>query len=298
MKTKNYIQEIEKGNYALALTMLDKELTTDPENPELLYNFAICCSRTENHNKCIETLNFLLKRSGKFIERDNVFRLIIFSYIQLESYPEALELIRERLKVNTDDTTLLSFRAHIQEKRNQVEEAIKTHKKILTIHGDYKNSLNSLGYLLINQREATQEEINLAIDCLKKALALEPKNAAYLDSFGVLLGALGNNKQAEKAFRKALEQWPDNQEILANLDKVLQAGEKTNTPPPISPEPNIQPLQPEKMEKKESPPVATSPTKKANKPPEKNEASALMQEAKTLMDEIMQHTKDFDELEK
>lgn len=286
MKKTNYLTEIKKGNFPLALSMIDKALTRDPENPELLYNFAICCSRTENHKKCIETLNFLLKRSGRFVERDNVFRLIIYSHIQLQEYDKALDLVRERLKFNTDDLLLLSLRAHIQEKQGKIEEAIKSHKKILTIKGDYINSLNSLGFLLINDRQSTQEEIELAIDCLKKALAMQPENPAYLDSFGVLLANLGNPVQAQKALEKAQAKLPDNEEIQQHIQQLA--------------------LQPKKETKIKSvvPPVAQSTADKppvtpkivAKNEPSQGEAGIVMQEAKTLMEEIMQHSKDFENL--
>ena len=113
MKKKKYLNEIKKENFALALTLIDQELAENPEDPELLYNFAICCSRTGNHKKCVSVLRTLIEKVGRFIDRDNVYRLIIFSLIQLHEYLEALDLTDERLKINIGDLKLLSFRAQI-----------------------------------------------------------------------------------------------------------------------------------------------------------------------------------------
>ncbi|HNB99349.1 MAG TPA: tetratricopeptide repeat protein, partial [Leptospiraceae bacterium] len=204
MKEKKYLKEIEKGNFALALTMIDKELIERPEDPELLYNFAICCSRTGNHKKCITILKTLLDKVGKFIERDNVFRLIIFSLIQLQEYKEALDLTDERLRVNIGDLKLLSFRAHIMEKLNRLDEAIQIHRNILKLNPEYTNSLNSAGYLIATKKNPTAEEIAEATDYLKQAVKQNPNNAAYLDSFGVLLHKRGDKQAAIKAFNKAI----------------------------------------------------------------------------------------------
>ncbi|MCP5501343.1 MAG: tetratricopeptide repeat protein [Leptospiraceae bacterium] len=218
MKKKKYLQEIEKGNYALALSLLEQELEKqNRQNPELLYNFAICCSRTGNHKKCIQTLDEILGKFGKFIERDNVFRMLIYSEIQLENLDRALVLIEERLKYAIDDIRLLSFQAFIYEKQGLVEDAILVHRKILKVKPGYRNSLNSLSYLLVNERKPSQEELNLAVDCIKSAMKTDPSNPAYLDTFGVLLQSMGSYEQAEQALRLALKKLPGHDEILQHL---------------------------------------------------------------------------------
>lgn len=222
MKDKKYLNEMDKGNFALALTIIDKELQERPDDPELLYNFAICCSRTGNHKKCISVLQTLLEKVGKFIERDNVFRLIIFSHIQLHEYKEALDLTDERLRVNIGDLKLLSFRAHIMEKLNRIDEAIQIHRNILKLKPDYTNSLNSAGYLIAMKANPTQEEIKEATDFLKQAVKQNPDNAAYLDSFGVLLNKRGEKQAAIRAFNKAIVSNPSlSGEILNHLQSLI-----------------------------------------------------------------------------
>jgi tetratricopeptide (TPR) repeat protein len=207
MKKKKYLNEIKKGNYALALTLIDKEISENKdsqEDPEILYNFAICCSRTGNHKKAISVLKDLSTKFDRFIERDNIFRMIIFSNIQLGNLEEALKLVDERLKINIGDLKLLSFRAHILEKQKKLEDAITIHRNILKLEPLYKNSLNSLSYLLCTKQKPSDEEILEATAILKDLLKLEPENVAYLDSFGVLLKKRGMKKEAIRAFNKAL----------------------------------------------------------------------------------------------
>ncbi|MCB1191215.1 MAG: tetratricopeptide repeat protein [Leptospiraceae bacterium] len=221
-KKESYLKAINKKNFPLALTLLDQELNEDPENPELLYNFAICCSQTSNHKKAISVLEEILAKFPKFIERDNIYRLIIYSKILMGENQDALALIEERLKISIDDIKLLSFRAFIFEKMNQIEDAIAVHRKILTIQPDYKNSLNSLGYLLINEREPSKEDVYEAMHCLKKAMQEDSNNPAYLDSFGMLLLAQGSIENAQKAFSKALSLMPGEPTILQHASRIIR----------------------------------------------------------------------------
>ncbi|TGK33261.1 hypothetical protein EHQ12_00535 [Leptospira gomenensis] len=217
---RRILQEINKENFLLALTLIDREISSGAEDPELYYNFAICCARTGNYRKCVSVLNDLLEKFPRFGERENSFLLIIFSLIQNKEYEKALDRCEERLKLQVDDLRILSMKAFALEKSGKIDGAIETHKRILRLRPDHKNSLNSLGYLLIHQRETTEEEWKLATECLKSVLKEEPNNAAYLDSFGILLSKVGKKEEAIFAFRKALSVLPTHPEILRHIEKV------------------------------------------------------------------------------
>ncbi|TGN01372.1 tetratricopeptide repeat protein [Leptospira yasudae] len=217
---KRILQEINKENFLFALTLIDREISSGNEDPELYYNFAICCARTDNYKKCVSILEQLLEKFPRFGERENSILMIVYSLIQNKEYDKALEKCEERLKVQVDDLRILSMKAFALEKSGRVEDAIEIHKRILRLRPDYKNSLNSLGYLLLNHREPSPEEWKLAADCLKSVLKNEPDNPAYLDSFGVLLSKSGKKEEAILAFKKALVKAPTHPEILRHIEKV------------------------------------------------------------------------------
>ncbi|TGK06798.1 hypothetical protein EHO59_01300 [Leptospira semungkisensis] len=215
--------EILKENYTFAITLIDREMTESGKDPELLYNFAICCSRTGNHKKCVSVLEELLETFPKFSERDNAFRMMIYSLIKTGNHKLAIERTDERLKLAVDDIVLLSLKASAQEKSGEIKAAIETHLRILRLRPDHKNSLNSVAYLLLEGKEPKPEEIKMAMENLKRALQLEPDNAAYLDSFGVLLSKLGKQEEARRAFEKALVKAPSEDIILEHLKKLSQS---------------------------------------------------------------------------
>ncbi len=220
--SEKYLKEMNKGNYALALTLLDTELQKKPDDMVLLYNFGICCSRTGNHKKCVSILEDVLRISNGYIEKDNIYRLIIYSLIHLNEWDRALFLTDERLKVNVGDIRLLSFRAHIIERMGKIQDAIQIHRNILKINPEYKNSLNSVAYLITTLPDPTTEEINEAVDCIRKALVQDSENPAYLDTFGVILKMKGNREQAKIAFQKAISRSRvANSVILEHMQDLL-----------------------------------------------------------------------------
>ena len=77
-----YLDAIKKGNYVMAIGLINRELEKKPQDPELFYNLAVCCSRTENHKKAVSVLEELLEKFPRFIEKDNIYRMMIFSLIE------------------------------------------------------------------------------------------------------------------------------------------------------------------------------------------------------------------------
>ncbi|MGJ4746121.1 tetratricopeptide repeat protein [Leptospira sp. SA-E8] len=214
--------EILKENYTIALTLIDREMSETGKDPELLYNFAICCSRTGNHKKCVSVIEELMEEFPKFSERDNAFRMMIYSLIKTGDYKTALAKTEERLKLSLDDIILLSLKASALEKSGDTKAAIETHLRILRLRPEQKNSLNSVAYLLLEGKEPNPEELKLAMENIKRALQLDPENPAYLDSFGVLLSKLGKQEEARKAFEKAITKAPTEDIILEHLKKLSQ----------------------------------------------------------------------------
>lgn len=216
----DYLSYMNKGNYAMALNLLDQALLQNPEDPVLLYNFALCCFQTKNFKKSIQVLDRILSEYPGFIELDNVYRLKVFALVELKDWETAESIIKERLQVAVDDPKLLSFLAHVYEYTHRLEEAIDIHRRILRHTPDYKNSLNSLGYLLALKKKLNTEERSEAIRSLKKALELDPNNPAYLDSFGYFLQTIGKPEEAWKAYRKALQKNPNHPILLERLKNL------------------------------------------------------------------------------
>ena len=117
-----------------------------------------------------------------------------------------------------DQKELLYTRALIAERIDKSAIVEADLKKILAMDSDNVESLNALGYTLLNQpsRYADAEQY------LQRALKLEPNSAVVIDSYGWLQFKLGHAEKALNYLQKAYEQQQEN-EIAAHLIEVLSS---------------------------------------------------------------------------
>ena len=134
----------------------------------------------------------------------------------VRQFNEALEVLNAAIKTVPGDKDLLYARALVAEKLDLLEVAERDLREILKKDPQNVNALNALGYTLTDRTTRYDE----ARDLLQKALALKPDDAFILDSMGWLQYRLGNTAEALKYLRRALEIRND-AEIAAHLGEVL-----------------------------------------------------------------------------
>jgi tetratricopeptide (TPR) repeat protein len=131
-------------------------------------------------------------------------------------YQEAFDLYTEKLKEVPEDTALRYARALVAEKLNKLDLAEEDLRAIIDREPSNAQALNALGYTLADRTERYQE----ALGYIQRALAVDPKDAAIMDSMGWVQYRLGNHKKAVEYLRKALALIQD-PEIAAHLCEVL-----------------------------------------------------------------------------
>ena len=139
-------------------------------------------------------------------------------YNQQKQYERAFNVLTDALLDFPDQKELLYTRALIAERIDKSAIVEADLKKILAMDSDNVESLNALGYTLLNQpsRYADAELY------LQRALKLEPNSAVVIDSYGWLQFKLGHAEKALNYLQKAYEQQQEN-EIAAHLIEVLSS---------------------------------------------------------------------------
>jgi len=133
-----------------------------------------------------------------------------------KQYDEALELYDEALQQLTDNNRLLYARALMAEKLGKIDLAIKDLEDIVKREPDNAQALNALGYTLVDKTK----QLERGLGYIKKALKLEPNDAAIHDSMGWAYYRLGQYDLALKYLRRAFEKLKD-AEVAAHLGEVL-----------------------------------------------------------------------------
>ena len=129
---------------------------------------------------------------------------------------EAFEILNAAERAVPGDKDLLYARALIAEKLNLLDVAERDLREILKKDPKNVNALNALGFTLADRTTRYQE----AYELLQQALALKPEDPFILDSFGWVQYRLGNQAEALKHLKRALELRND-AEISAHLGEVL-----------------------------------------------------------------------------
>lgn len=133
-----------------------------------------------------------------------------------KQYEEAIQLYSDGLEQLVDNVQLLYARALTAEKLDNIHQTILDLTRIVELEPGHAQAMNALGYTLVDQTERLEE----GFEYIKKAFAMNPDDAAIMDSMGWANYRLGNLEEALKYLRMAFEKLKD-AEVAAHLGEVL-----------------------------------------------------------------------------
>ncbi len=143
-------------------------------------------------------------------------------YLETGAHQKAYDIYEKALKEMPESTSLLYAHAIAAEKLNRVDIAERDLRDVLKIDPNNVQALNALGYTLADRTSRYSE----ALSYIQRAMTLDPKDAAIIDSMGWVQFRLGNHNEAITYLRRALELTQDS-EVAAHLGEVLwEAGKK------------------------------------------------------------------------
>jgi len=130
-------------------------------------------------------------------------------------YEEAERLLEAGLELYPEHVSLRYSLALLLQERGEMHRSVRVLEELVEDHPDNPVLLNALGYLLTDQFDRHDE----ARGYIQKALAMEPDNAAIIDSMGWVLFKLGDYEAAFDYLDRAYRLEPD-PEIAAHLIDV------------------------------------------------------------------------------
>jgi predicted Zn-dependent protease len=142
------------------------------------------------------------------------------AYGRLKQYGAAAQIASEAVKKFPESTDALFRLGSSLERAGSPAEAEKVFLQILAMRPNDSATQNYLGYMWADQGV----QLERARDLLEKAVAREPRNAAYLDSLGWVYFRLGMMDDAEQRLREAYRREPDDptiEEHMGDLDMKL-----------------------------------------------------------------------------
>jgi tetratricopeptide (TPR) repeat protein len=137
---------------------------------------------------------------------------------RLERYGRAAATARVALQTHKEDPDLLFRLAASLEREKKIQESVAAFEHLIRVRGDHAQGLNYLGYLWADRGENLQK----ALDLIRKAVALDPTNGAYLDSLGWVYFQLNELDKAEENLKAAASLNPDDSTIHDHLGDLFE----------------------------------------------------------------------------
>ena len=212
-----------------AVDYFERALMLKPEFEPVYYRLAELKLAL---NKPREALELLGKVRNRFRPSFALEFLTAAAYAEGKDYPEAVKHYTEAevfAKANEPAslTPLFFFRfGAALERRGDFAEAEKYFRKCLELSPNFAEAMNYLGYMWAERGTNLDEARKL----IEKAVALEPENAAYLDSLGWVLFKQHQPREAldwlQKAVQEADQPDPTLYDHLGDIYAELKAFDK------------------------------------------------------------------------
>ncbi len=210
-----YIGRIEykRKNYDQAIVWFDKVTKGGYSYDASLTAISVLMSQ-KKYKEAEERIGKVAKDFPK--QKINTILLEAEIYNAEKKYQKAFDLLTVALKDYPDNKEILYTRALIAEKVDKLDVLESDLKKILAKTPDDANTLNALGYTLVDRTTRYEE----AEKYLRKAIKLKPDEPVIMDSIGWLYFKQGKSVEALKHLRAAYSKQAES-EIAAHLAEIL-----------------------------------------------------------------------------
>ena len=187
-----------------------------PSDPRGYLDAALAELNNENPLGAIKILEPVNK---KFFNEFSIQYLLGSSYQQLEEYDKATIVLRQSLKIYPESRGARHTLSIASDALNYWNESDSLYEGLIASDTNDVQALNNYSYSLVERNI----HLNKALEMAKKAIELEPDNAAYLDTIGWIYYKMDNIDKALSFIRKSVELDNNNAIVLEHLGDVLIA---------------------------------------------------------------------------
>lgn len=160
-----------------------------------------------------EAVGVLEKAYGRWPQEADIGYFLALGYSDLDETRKAVSVLEEVSRRRPDSRDVRFQLGALYERLDKIRKAEEQFRWILERNPGDAAALNYLGYALADRGLKLGE----AEDLIRRAIALDPKNGAYLDSLGWVYFRQGKSREAVKELRAALEVLSDDETVWDHL---------------------------------------------------------------------------------
>ena len=187
-----------------------------PSDPRGYLDVALVELNRENPSGAIDVLDPV---SEKFPKEFSVQYLLGSSYQQLKEYDKATKLLRRSLTIYPESRGARHTLAIASDAMQYWSESDSLYEGLIASDTNDVQALNNYSYSLVERNT----QLNKSLKMAKKAIEMDPDNAAYLDTIGWIYFKLNDPQKALYFIRRSIELEGGNAVVLEHLGDVLIA---------------------------------------------------------------------------
>ena len=203
-------------NWQMATSAAEEAAKKYPNDRGLQLIAAAQQADMGNPDQAIERVKGMLKHDSDDRE---VYIALAQMYSRLKQWNEAEQNIDKAMALSTkqEDKDYATFVAgSIYERQKKYDLAEEEFRKVITSDPKNAMALNYLGYMLADRGTRLDESLVY----IRRAVALDPNNGAYLDSLGWAYYKMGNYELAEENLRRASERIGNDPTVQDHLGEL------------------------------------------------------------------------------
>jgi len=171
-----------------------------------------------------DLFNTALQKDSLFIEG---YLNLGFIYRELDSLDTAIKVLKlglDNCSEDEDRIRVLFSLGSVEERNGQFHDAVTTFQGLIALDSQHAPALNYLGYMLADRGE----QLTYALELIERALAISPDNGAYLDSYAWVHYKMGNYNVALDELKKAIALIHSDPVVFEHMGDVYKAlGDET-----------------------------------------------------------------------
>lgn len=203
----------DNGKYEEAEKILSEAVESFPQDFAINFILGLSLVQLEKQSQAEKYLAKAVELNPNDV---NALSAYGYTLSQLKKNDEAIRYIKHALVINPDDVNLIGTLGLIYNSIEMHTESDSAYERALQL--DPENSLinNNYSYALA----VRGEQLDRALEMVKKAVAADSLNSSYLDTMGWVYFKIGEYEHAKKYLEKAIQVGGENAVMLDHLGDV------------------------------------------------------------------------------
>lgn len=205
--------------YRQALDIFLELHVDESEQAMLSYYLGLCYTHLGKHDEALLYLEQVVLSDIGFLQVYQSRMIMGYIYAITERYRLAEFELNRLLEDGYESAKVYAALAYAVYAQKKTAPAIANLEKALRIDPGNTNAMNSLGYILAENRI----QLDAAFEYCRRAVARYPENAAYLDSLALVHRRLGNLQESKELYEKAVRLSNGQPDIVSHYKELLRS---------------------------------------------------------------------------